>query len=101
MPVTKSAKKAQRNAENKASNNRHRKEVIKKTLKSANPDTLSSAQAILDKAVKWGIFHRNKVNRLKSRLAKSVTAGVETKPKTKKTATTKSKVKKSVSKKKK
>lgn len=72
MPISKSAKKALRVAESKASLNRYRKARIKEALKNVSASTASQAISLIDKGVKWGIFHKNKAARLKSNLTKSV-----------------------------
>lgn len=70
MPISKSAKKALRSSEAKASRNRHRKALLKDALKAANATSFST----IDKATKWGIIHKNKAARLKSQLAKALGA---------------------------
>ena len=70
MPISKSAKKAQRSAEAKASLNRYRKALIKDALKGVNKDTVSKAVSMIDKGAKWGLFHPNKAARMKSNLSK-------------------------------
>ncbi|OGD61747.1 hypothetical protein A3A71_00360 [Candidatus Berkelbacteria bacterium RIFCSPLOWO2_01_FULL_50_28] len=74
MPISKSAKKALRSAEAKAAQNRTRRYLIKAATKNVTPDTLPKAVSLIDKAVKWGIFHKNKAARLKSALSKKITA---------------------------
>ena len=69
MPISKSAKKALRSAEKKASVNRHRKEVFKSALKKVSAKTLRDAISAIDKAAKQRIIHKNKAARLKSRLS--------------------------------
>ena len=76
MPISKSAKRALRNAENKASANRHRKEVLKEALKKTSEKTVNETFSAIDKAAKRHIIHPNKAARLKSRLSKKF----ETKP---------------------
>lgn len=83
MPISKSAKKAQRVAESKTSRNRYRKDLLKDALKKADASSIS----LIDKAAKWGIIHPNKAARLKSQLSKTV----ETKPTEKKAAKPKAK----------
>lgn len=74
MPVTKSAKKALRQSKRKALGNKPIKTkantLVKKMRKEASQDNLKKAFSALDMAKKKNIFHKNKVNRLKSRLAK-------------------------------
>jgi len=74
MPIIKSAKKKNRRDKRKRSINLQKKITLKKAVKTAR-ETASSAnlltaQKTLDKAVKQGLIHQNKANRLKSRLAK-------------------------------
>lgn len=70
MPISKSAKKALRVSLKKTSQNRYRKALIGEALKSVNEKTVNHAVSMIDKGVKWGIFHQNKAARLKSRLNK-------------------------------
>lgn len=74
MPVTKSAKKALRQSLRKAVSNKPVKTRARSLLKQAKltptVETIANAMSSLDKAVKKNIFHKNKVNRLKSGLAK-------------------------------
>ncbi|MEX0594707.1 MAG: 30S ribosomal protein S20 [Patescibacteria group bacterium] len=97
MPISKSAKKALRVSNRKASVNRHRKALVKEALKNVDGKTinkavsmiapdkegLSRAFSAIDKGVKWGTFHANKAARLKSQLSKKI----DTKPAKEKTAT--------------
>src|SRR3989344_510425 len=105
MPISKSAKKALRSAEAKAAQNRTRRYLIKAATKNVTPDTLPKAVSLIDKAVKWGIFHKNKAARLKSALSKKITAKAATSAKSsaakavKKTSVKKATVKKVVAKK--
>jgi len=75
MPIKESAKKAMRQSITRRARNMKRKkavkEVIKKTTKVAE---LSKAQSVIDKVAKSGYIHKNKAARLKSRLAKRVSA---------------------------
>lgn len=74
MPVTKSAEKKLRQDKQRTTRNegvkRNAMTLIKKVRK--NPTTKSVAQAVsaIDKAVKHGIYHKNKAARIKSTLAK-------------------------------
>jgi len=101
MPVTKTAKKALRSSKRKAISNRPVKTKAQSAVKElrSNPsqENLKKAFSALDKASKKGIFHKGKVSRLKSRLAKLL-AKSEDKPKDKKPKT-KSAKKKTTSKK--
>ncbi len=79
MPIIKSAKKKMRQDKTKKASNsittKKYKEAIKKTKSSAVKSVgkaLGAAFAAIDKAAKKNVIHRNKANRLKSRLAKSV-----------------------------
>jgi small subunit ribosomal protein S20 len=80
MPIIKSAKKALRQSKRKQERNVVYKTGIKKTKKNiekvlatkeiekAKTD-LSSFYKIVDKAAKRNVIHKNKANRIKSRLA--------------------------------
>ncbi|MEX1051840.1 MAG: 30S ribosomal protein S20, partial [Patescibacteria group bacterium] len=70
MPISKSAKKSLRVSLKKTSQNRRRKALIKDALKNIDAKTVNKAVSMIDKGVKWGIFHGNKAARLKSRLNK-------------------------------
>ena len=74
MPITSSAKKALRQSLKKAAINKPVRTKARSVLKQArqNPvaEKISQAFSALDKAAKSNIFHKNKVNRLKSRLVK-------------------------------
>lgn len=94
MPISKSAKKALRVSLKKTSLNRYRKALIKEALKNVDQKSVNAAVSMLDKGVKWGIFHQNKAARLKSQLSKKFS----TKPVTDKVAT-KAKIAKPVAKK--
>jgi len=76
MPITKSVKKALRQSETKRKRNSGFKINLKKTIKSflAKPDQegLKTVYSMLDKAGKKYIYHKNKVNRLKSNFSKKV-----------------------------
>ena len=80
MPNTKSAKKALRRDQRRTVRNIQKKktvkDLIKKTLKSAEAgqmdkvqDLLKQTQKAIDKAVKTGVIKKNTANRKKSRLA--------------------------------
>ena len=70
MPISKSAKRALRTSERKASVNRHRKEILKDALKKVSEKTVNEAVSAIDKAAKNHTIHQNKAARLKSQLAK-------------------------------
>ena len=76
MPIIKSAKKALRQSQRKAAINKpvksQARSMVKKARQNPSITTLSQAFSALDKAVKKNLFHKNKVSRLKSRLAKLV-----------------------------
>jgi len=74
MPVLQSAKKAlRRDGRRKAINQKIKekvKDVLKKTRQNPNKKNLELSFAILDRAAKKKVIHKNKASRLKSRLAK-------------------------------
>jgi len=72
MPISASAKKSLRVARRNTEINRRRKNALKRALKNVTAETLSEAFSLIDKAVKWSIFHKNKAARLKSRLAREL-----------------------------
>ena len=85
MPNTRSAKKALRKSQKRYLANKRVKERIKRWTKKflslieqakvdAAEKTLFFLQKLLDKAGKRHIFHKNKVNRLKSRYYKRLYA---------------------------
>lgn len=89
MPITKSAKKALKVSKRRHAENLLMKQQIKSTLKGVrlaldakNKDVskeLSAAYSELDKAAKKNFIHKNKANRLKSRLTIAATkAGAKT-----------------------
>jgi len=84
MPISKSAKKALRSSERKASLNRYRKALIKDALKNVTDETAAKAVSMIDKGAKWGLFHPNKAARMKSSLSKAIgkpmTAKTDAKP---------------------
>lgn len=102
MPISASAKKSLRVAERKTSLNHHRKALIKAALKNVTAETYSKAVSMIDKGVKWNLFHQNKAARMKSALAKKLPAGVKIAPravdKTLKVAKTKTAVAKTAKK---
>lgn len=77
MPITKSVKKALRQSEKRQKKNRSFKDRIKSTVKTylAKPsqEQLRKVESVLDKAKKKGIYHKNKVARLKSSMSKKLT----------------------------
>jgi small subunit ribosomal protein S20 len=74
MPIGKSAKKSLRKAESNYVRNQAFKKNLKATVKGAikkpTPESTKAAISSIDKALKNGLLHKNKVARLKSRLAK-------------------------------
>ncbi|EKD57042.1 MAG: hypothetical protein ACD_58C00016G0001 [uncultured bacterium] len=97
MPISKSAKKAWRNAKNKTQKNVVLKTKLKTTLHDAKAENLSKVFSTIDKAVKRNLLHKNKAARIKSKLAKSIGSGKAVAKK----SVTKKKSTKKVSKKKK
>lgn len=82
MPISASAKKSLRVASRKTSLNRYRKQLIKAALKNVTVDNAAKAVSMIDKGVKWQLFHQNKAARMKSALAKKLPAGAKITPKT-------------------
>ena len=76
MPITKSVKKALRQSETRRKGNSGFKTNLKKTIKTflAKPsqEGLKAVYSMLDKAGKKYIYHKNKVNRLKSNFSKKI-----------------------------
>jgi small subunit ribosomal protein S20 len=70
MPVTESAKKALRNAQAKHDRNAQVKAELKRVLKNATVENMSSVVSTVDKAAKREIIHPNKAARIKSRLSR-------------------------------
>ena len=70
MPITKSAKKSLKVSRAKAKQNYAREILLSKALKKVNAENVNEAIALIDKAAKTGIMHKNKAARLKSRLMK-------------------------------
>lgn len=70
MPVTKSAKKAQRQAAKKKGFNDQIRKQLRLAIKNLrlNPSrvTLGKVYSLLDRAVKKSIIHKNKASRLKA-----------------------------------
>jgi small subunit ribosomal protein S20 len=84
MPVTKTAKRALRVSNRRHAENLRTKAIYKKAVKVVRKavesgagnvnELVSKAQSALDTATKSKTIHKNKAARLKSRLAKRVTA---------------------------
>ncbi len=80
MPIIKSARDKMRKDKKKTkSNNEYRnklKRAVQSVRKAATPKEkgklLSSIFTLIDKAGKKGVLHKNKANRLKSRISKLV-----------------------------
>jgi small subunit ribosomal protein S20 len=74
MPIHISARKKMRQDKVKQERNKLKKDniknLIKQMRKTPNVKNMQSASSALDKAVKTNFYHKNKVARLKSRLAK-------------------------------
>jgi ribosomal protein S20 len=74
MPIHKSAKKKMQQDKLRQTRNAKKKNNIKDLLKKARkeltPTSIQAAFSALDKSTKTNFFHKNKVARLKSRLAK-------------------------------
>ncbi len=83
MPVIKSAKKKLRQDKKRTIENKKvltiTKKLIKKARKEVSKKIILEAVKSIDKAVKKGIFHKNKAARLKSQLAKLVKVAPEKK----------------------
>jgi len=78
MPLIKSAIKKVRKDKTRTATNKRRetamKKVVKEARKSPTEKALQAAFSSLDKATKVNLIHKNKANRLKSRLAKLLAA---------------------------
>lgn len=76
MPIIKSAKKKLRKDRNRTIHNQNKEKNIKGLIKNMrrtpSAQFLQQTFSALDKAVKTNLFHKNKVNRIKSRLAKKL-----------------------------
>ncbi len=81
MPISKSAKKSLRVSQHKTALNRYRKALIKEALKNVTPVTASKAISMIDKGVKWNLFHQNKAARMKSALTRQLPDGSKIAPK--------------------
>lgn len=79
MPIIKSAIKKMRKDKTRTARNNEIKNSLKGAVKNArrspSSETLQKAFSHLDKAAKTKLIHPNKAARLKSRLAKQLTAG--------------------------
>jgi len=74
MPIIASAKKKNRRDQRRKLVNLQKRTALKKAVKTArqnsSPANLLVMQKALDKAASQGMIHRNKANRIKSRLAR-------------------------------
>jgi small subunit ribosomal protein S20 len=83
MPIIKSAIKALKQSEKRREHNLIKKRNLKRVIKNTEKaEDMSKAQSTIDKIAKSGLIHKNKANRLKSRLAKKVAANSQVSPKT-------------------
>ena len=101
MPIIKSSKKRVRQAAKRTARNAHLKKNIRSALQALEAklgngkktdiaNAQSKIDSLLDTAGKKNIFHKNKVARRKSQVAKMVrSAAITTKPTPTKTKTTK------------
>lgn len=78
MPIIKSAIKKVRKDKTRTARNKQRAIIMDRLIKEARrkpgEKSLSVVFSALDKAVKVNLIHKNRADRLKSRLAKSVSA---------------------------
>lgn len=76
MPLLKQARKKMRHDKKRTEQNKEKKVALKKLIKTMrkapSANNLTSVFSSLDKAVKTHLIHKNKANRLKSRLNKSL-----------------------------
>jgi small subunit ribosomal protein S20 len=76
MPVTKTAKRAQRVSKKKTSHNKERISELEMARRSAekNPSlkSISKVVSLIDRAVKLNLMHKNKAARLKGALDKLI-----------------------------
>ena len=78
MPILKNAKKALRSSKRKAVVNSRTRSKMRTAVAaveaSANKETVSEAFSRIDRAVKKNLIHKNKAARLKSQVARMITA---------------------------
>lgn len=76
MPLLKQARKKMRHDRKRTLQNKDKKIALKKLVKTMrkvpSAPNLTAVFSKLDKAVKTNLIHKNKANRLKSRLAKTL-----------------------------
>lgn len=74
MPITTSAKQALRKDRRRTVTNIRRKRLTKRAMdqfkSKPSQKTFKTASSLIDKMVKWNLFHQNKAARLKSQLSK-------------------------------
>ena len=80
MPISLSAKKSLRKSRKNRKDNliwkNKYKEILVKFVEKSNKDTLAELYSIIDKLLQRGIFHKNKVKRLKSKFSKKIKSAV-------------------------
>lgn len=75
MPIKKSAIKTQKQSIAKRKRNLIKKRALKEVVKKTDSrEGLPKAQSTIDKIAKTGFIHKNKANRIKSRLSKKIKA---------------------------
>lgn len=78
MPLLKQARKKMRHDRKRTLQNKGKKIALKKLVKTMrkapSAKNLTSVFSSLDKAVKTHLIHKNKANRIKSRLSKTLSA---------------------------
>lgn len=78
MPIIKSAKKALRQTRKRTTANKALKRAlkaeIKKVTRSGDKKSVSIVSSIVDKLAKKHVIHKNKAARIKSKIAKSLSA---------------------------
>ena len=70
--LTKSAKKALRQAKTRGARNARRKRIMKEAIKSVKPETIAQVYKAIDKAVKAGVIKKTTAARRKSLVARKV-----------------------------
>lgn len=80
MPLLKASKKALRTSRRAQARNSVQSRQLKETLKKADEKNISKTYSAIDKAAKRGIIHKNKAARLKSKVAKKVDSGANSRP---------------------
>lgn len=72
MPRTSSAKKALRQSITRRSHNAAFKLKLKRAVKAATNESLSTTVSLIDKAVKRQLLHQNTASRMKARLNRTL-----------------------------